>query len=196
MGATGGSIPRHQENCTPHLCNKSVGRTRMARGTARASGIGKGAGAVAGHKGCFARCARTGKNLPQTRGGRMQQLCNKFARDGRSEGAAEGGGAPRMAAGRHQDRRTKGRAPIAEGTRCRAKRETTDPATRPRGGVLKSSPGDPECWTCPGRRRRSTACRGGSARRRRGSARIGRESGTGRGTCPKSLRRASFRTAR
>ena len=129
MGATGGSIPRHQENCTPHLCNKSVGRTRMARGTARASGIGKGAGAVAGHKGCFARCARTGKNLPQTRGGRMQQLCNKFARDGRSEGAAEGGGAPRMAAGRHQDRRTKGRAPIAEGTRCRAKRETTDPAT-------------------------------------------------------------------
>ena len=38
----------------------SSGRARGG-GAARSSGIGKGAGAVAGHKGRFARCARTGK---------------------------------------------------------------------------------------------------------------------------------------
>lgn len=36
--------------------------------TARSSGIGKGAGAAAGHGGCFARACATSKNVPQNRG--------------------------------------------------------------------------------------------------------------------------------
>ena len=39
----------------------SSGRARGTGGAARSSGIGKVAGAVAGHKGHFARCARTGE---------------------------------------------------------------------------------------------------------------------------------------
>ena len=107
----------------------SSGRAR-GTGGARSSGIGKGAGAAAGHKGRFARCARTGKNLPQTGGGRMQQLCYKCARDVRLARAAEGGRLSpqggRSTSGQ-KDLRTKGRAPIAEGTRCRAaKRRASD----------------------------------------------------------------------
>ena len=41
---------------------------RAARGAARAAGIGKEAGAVAGHKGRFARCARTGEESTTNRG--------------------------------------------------------------------------------------------------------------------------------
>ena len=69
-------------------------------------------------------------NLPQTRGGRMQQLCYKCARDVRLARAAEGGRLSpqggRSTSGQ-KDLRTKGRAPIAEGTRCRAaKRRASD----------------------------------------------------------------------
>ena len=98
------SRPRHEshaETASPSCARRAGRRGRPESGRER--------GRWRGIRGVSRVARGRGRNRPQPWGGRMQHLCNKFARDGRSEGAAEGGGFPRKAADRHQDRRTSGR---------------------------------------------------------------------------------------